>query len=206
MDRNEQYYAKNLVNDSLKIFRKDGYVSIADLKNYVEDNVKKEKRKCRKELIDYIVTLFLETDQYKDIKENRVKMCCTCRKILPDTEFRFRSKDSKSRRSICKVCQVEENNKYRSENADRVKEYKLNSYNRVKEDKVKYDKFLEKKRNYRNKHKEKYNAMNRKYFMKKYLVKKLERELSEEEIEKAFELKEELKIDNVKVYKMLYAS
>lgn len=189
MNKNDKYYIKTLVDNSLEIFMNDGYLHGEELREFVIDILKMEK-KNKLNLCDCILDKFSNTEQYRQIKDNKVKICSGCNKVLPETNFRKKGKERRYLSHICKVCQNKLVLEYRHKNREKVRDMNRNYYYSIKDDEEKYAVYIEKVRERRIKNKERYNATNRKSRLKKFLNSKLGRSVDIDELEKAFELKE----------------
>lgn len=205
MNSNDKAYCRKLVKDSLKIFRRDGYVTdIEELKEYILLFLSTEKPN-KGYLLDYILELFLDSDKYQEIKSNRVKFCKQCKRVLPESDFNKKGKDKTFRRNICKECSIKNTHEYRRNNREKTREVNNAYYKRLKADEYRYSKYKESKQKFRDENKDSVSKSNRKYCLKKFLQKKLNREITKDEIERAFEYKDINNIkENIKVYEKFY--
>lgn len=203
MNSNDKAYCKKLVKDSLKIFRRDGYVTdIEELKEYILLFLSIEKPN-KGYLLDYILELFLDSDKYQELKKNRVKLCKQCKRVLPESDFNKKGKNLRS--NICKDCSINNTSEYRRNNRDKTREVNNAYYKRLKADEYRYSKYKESKQKFRDENKDSVSKSNRKYCLKKFLQKKLNREITKDEIERAFQYKDLNNIKkNIKVYEKFY--
>lgn len=173
MNYSDKSYCKKFVNDSLNIFRRDGYLTdIEELKEYILLSISIEKSN-KEFLLEYILELFLDSDKYQEFKNYKVKFCKQCERVLPESDFNKKEKGKSTRRYICKECSIKNNYKYRQRNKEKIKQINQKS--------------------------------NRKYYLKRFLQKKLNREVSNEELDIAFKYKDLNNIkENIKIYEKFF--
>lgn len=206
MNNNYKSYISKLVKESLDTFKREGYLTdLEELKEYVELILKNEKKKESMYLLDHIIKAFLDTDKYKEIKNNDVKMCCNCKKVLPISDYRIKNKETGIIASECKVCAVKYNREWRKNNPERTRELNMDYYHRSMLDDYKRQRYVDYRSKYKKKYPEKVNRDCRKQRLKKFLKDKLGRDITKDEIEKAFKIKEQDQIrNNQQVYEMLF--
>lgn len=205
MNSNDKAYCKKFVKDSLRIFRRDGYVTdIEELKEYILLSISIEKSN-KEFLLDYILELFLSSDKYHEFENHKVKFCKQCERVLPESDFNKKEKYKSFRRHICKECSIKNTAEYRKSNREKTRQLNNAYYERLKADEDRYSKYKKARKKFRDSNKDMISKINRKYCLKKFLQKKLGREVTNEELDIAFQYKYLNNIkENIKVYEKFY--
>lgn len=202
MKQSEKYACNKIVKDSLEIFMRDGYITdLFELREYIKLCLKQDNEN----MVEYTLKMILQSEKYKEINQHLVKKCKVCEKVMPISDFSKYRKDGEHRRTTCRSCCQIKNKQYKNNNKDKVKEINKKYCTNLKNDKERYEKFLKQRVKYLNANKEKVSKKNKKYCLKRFLENKLERELTKEEINIAFQYKNDNDIkENIKVFEKFY--
>ncbi len=200
LNSNDKQFIRDLAKDIFSDFEENGYLKIDELKEYISTTINLERRRSSQikinELINSTLDRVINNESYQEFLNGKVKMCIHCKKIKPLSSYYSHPGTIDKKRTECKSCKNINQNKWQENNREKMREYnhkyKSNNKEKVKEQKVKWrnknrDKIREQQKRWSEEIGEKVLEIKRKSYLKRYISKKINRDLSQEEADILFE-------------------